>query len=144
MYLTYDDYMDMGGELDDTAFADYEFEASTIVDWYTFKRIPKWFPNEADRPEHLKRCIYHLMKLLQQLDEANTLGDTGSSAGSESSGAITSQSNDGVSISYNVISASVRLENAEKDKERIVQKYLNTITDSLGRRILYRGLYPGE
>ena len=39
MYLAYEDYQNMGGTLDETAFNDFEFEAETIVDWYTFNRL---------------------------------------------------------------------------------------------------------
>ena len=34
MYLTYADYQNMGGTLDETAFNDFEYEAETIVNWY--------------------------------------------------------------------------------------------------------------
>ena len=147
MYLSYDVYQEYGGTIDDeTAFANYEFEARTIVDWYTFGRIPKWFTKEDDYPEALSRCMFALIKLILQLEEANSLGASvdGGSSTEGASGAIASQSNDGVSISYNVVSASEKLANADKEKMNIVQKYLNTVVDSLGRRLLYRGLYEGE
>lgn len=146
MYLSYETYKSFGGTLDETAYYNYEFEARTVVDWYTFGRIPKWFASEEDYPEVLPRCMFAIIKLLQQIDEANSLGQStnGSTDVSGNNGAVQSQSNDGVSISYNVVSASEKIANADKEKAAIVQKYFNTVVDSLGRRILYRGLYPGE
>ena len=148
MYLSYEQYKAFGGSLDATSFGNYEFEARTIVDWYTFGRIPKWYKNETDYPENLARCMYQLIKLLLQLEEANMLGSGGSSSTQSStsgvSGAIQSQSNDGVSISYNVVSASEKIANADKEKADIIRRYLGMVVDSLGRKLLYRGLYPGE
>ena len=35
MYLTYIEYQNMGGTLAETAFTDIEFEAETIINYYT-------------------------------------------------------------------------------------------------------------
>jgi len=63
--------------------------------------------------------------------------------------AIASQSNDGVSISYNMINAtklfeslSPRLKGGEIDN--LVKTYLQSVVNSLGQRVLYRGLYENE
>ena len=57
---------------------------------------------------------------------------------------IASQSNDGVSVSYNVLSAKDLLESNQKAVEQTVQRYLAYVMDSLGRKVLYRGIYPDE
>ena len=41
MYLTYDEYQNMGGTLVETTFEEYEFTAECIVNWYTFNRLTK-------------------------------------------------------------------------------------------------------
>lgn len=139
MYLTYQQFQTMGGTLDESLFNDYEFEAESVVDWYTFNRLH----GETEYPERLSRLMYHLINLL--ILKAQAMGmssDTdGSNIGERS---ISSQSNDGVSTSYNVIPASELAKTAKEEMIQAIQQYLQGVTNSLGRRLLYRGLYPGE
>lgn len=139
MYLTYSEYQNMGGTLDEALFNDLEFEAETQVDWYTFNRLQ----NEAQFPERLKRCMYALIKLIYKVQQASMLGDDGS-GDSEINAAVASQSNDGVSISYNVVSAKDAVDLSKSEIEATIQHYLQGVMNSLGRKVLYRGLYPGE
>ena len=148
MYLAYDEYQEYGGTLDETTFNDFEFEAENIINWYTFDRLK----NETDYPEAVKRCMYRLIYMAKLKADAMQLGmavSTTEETSNNSSPAIQSQSNDGVSISYNVLSAS-ELFNALATKtkgsevDQIIQRYLQGIKNSLGRKLLYRGFYPGE
>ena len=139
MYLLYSEYVNMGGALDETLFNELEFEAETQVDWYTFNRLQ----NETELPERLKRCMYALINLIYKVQQASLLGDDGS-GDSSINAAVASQSNDGVSISYNVVSASEAVELSKQEIEGTIQKYLQGVMNSLGRKVLYRGLYPGE
>lgn len=139
MYLTYQEYQNMGGSLNETTFNDYEFEAETTVDWYTFNRLH----GETEYPEALKRCMYHLIQLLDLKAQAMGNGDQGEGQ-SNGGKVIASQSNDGVSISYNVIAASELASLAKDEMGNSVKRYLNGVTNSLGQKLLYRGLYPGE
>ncbi len=138
MYLTYEEYQNMGGTLDDTTFADLEFEARAKIDWWTFNRLK----NEESYPEEVKRCVYKLIQLIQQAQAASALD--GESEDSGSTAGVASMSNDGVSISYNVMSASQAVELASKEMDTCIRQYLGDVRDSLGRKVLYRGLYPGE
>ena len=138
MYLTYEAYVNMGGTLDEPTFNDFEFEAETIVDWFTFNRLKK----ATKYPNELGRCIYALIKLTTLKANAASLGDVGD--GSSATGAIASQSNDGVSVSYNVLSASEAYKLCEDEVGNTVKRYLNGVTNELGQKLLYRGLYPGE
>ena len=141
MYLTYVEYQNMGGALDEATFNDLEFEASCKIDWWTFNRLK----GEAEYPEALKRCMYKIILLIQQQMQASALDGGGSGEGSTTSTAgISSMSNDGVSISYNVISASQAVELASKQIGECISQYLSDVRNSLGRKVLYRGLYPGE
>ena len=138
MYLTFSDYQNMGGTLDETAFTDLEFEAESIVDWYTFNRFQK----DTTYPDRLKQCMYKLIKLAEERQQATAVGE--SVEGDSGNAAIASRSNDGVSISYNIISASELFDKLKPEMGDVVQKYLNGVVNELGRKVLYRGLYPGE
>ena len=138
MYLTYTEYQNMGGTLDETTFNDLEFEARCKVDYWTFNRLK----NEESYPEELQRCMYKLIKLIHQAQQASAID--GDDSGSSSTAGLASMSNDGVSISYNVLSASEAVELASKEIDACIRQYLADVRNSLGRKVLYRGLYPGE
>lgn len=153
MYLTYEDYQNMGGTLDQTSFEEYGFEAQTVIDWYTFNRLQK----DTEFPEAVKRCMYELIKYAKLKADAMIMGSqtttTTDSQGNVTtvvtSGSIASQSNDGVSISYNAVSASEAfkaLQSQEKGNplEMLVKRYLQGVTNQLGRKLLYRGVYEDE
>lgn len=148
MYLTYAEYQDFGGTLDETSFNDLEFDAESTVNWYTFNRLmrPEW--SEAlDKPE-LKRCMYQLIRIKQLENEilASSAGGVGWGIGWTKEAGITQESNDGVSTSYNVLSSGELLAYAQgkKNLQDVVNKYLGSIVNDLGRKLLYRGIYPGE
>lgn len=140
MYLTYAEYQELGGTLDDTTFSEFEFEARCKIDWWTFNRLK----NEESYPEEVKRCMYKLIKLIQQVQEASVLDGEGDSSSGSSAAGISSMSNDGVSISYNVMSAAQAAEQASDQMAACIKQYLGDVKNSLGRKVLYRGLYPGE
>lgn len=137
MYLTYEEYLNMGGTLDETAFDNYLIDAEMLIDWYTFNRLE----NETVIPEKVKKCVYKLISLADMKSKAFVLGREVNGDGNAS---VASQSNDGVSISYNTISASQALDLIKSDAENIIKQYLNGVVNSLGRKLLYRGIYPDE
>ena len=153
MYLSYEDYKSMGGALDETTFNDYEFEAETIINWFTFDRLK----NDTTFPEAVRRCAYRLIYLAKIQADAMALGGqtitttdgAGNTTTVQTSATIASQSNDGVSISYNSVSASEafnKLSSMEKGNvlEVTIKRYLQGVVNSLGRKVLYRGVYPDE
>lgn len=139
-YLTYAEYTEMGGNLIETTFNDLSFEAESVINWYTFNRLK----NEVTVPTEVKKLMYRLIQMInaKQIASAIPLADGSSTSGA--SAGITGQSNDGVSISYNVISANEVVANSKKEMEEMVKMYLQGVTNSLGRKVLYRGLYPNE
>jgi len=139
MYLSYEEYEEYGGTLDDTAFTDLEYEAASYIDWYTFNRLH----GEVEIPDAVKRCVYAIIKLISAKQDMLNAAMNSADAGPVSAG-ITSQSNDGVSISYNVLSAKDVVDMSKNELEEIVQRYLQGIRNELGHRLLFRGLYPGE
>lgn len=138
MYLTYSRYTEMGGALDESTFNEYEFTAETIVDWYTFNRLHK----ETEYPAALERLIYALIHLIQI--RMAVLDSNADASGGGASGGIIKQSNDGVSTEYNMLSAGSVLNATDSEAKNLVHFYLHGLTNSLGRKLLYRGLYPGE
>jgi len=138
MYLTYAEYQSMGGTLDETTFGDLEFEAESLVNWYTFNRLKK----DTTFPEELKRLMKYLINMASFKDKvlAASSGQTNGSA----VGAISSQSNDGVSVSYNVLNAKDLAEDVEADSKDAIEKYLQGVMNEAGQLLLYRGVYPNE
>lgn len=149
MYLTFTEYQEYGGTLDATAFNDLEMYAENIINWYTFNRLkrPEW--QSALETEELKRCMYQLIQLreleLAMLASSSGVSDVGGIAWTKEAG-ITNESNDGVSVSYNTLSSGELLAyiNGKKSKSELVRLYLESIVNDLGRKLLYRGVYPGE
>lgn len=140
MYLTYEEYQDYGGELDETTFNEYAFEAGAQIDWYTFNRLS----NETEFGENVKRCMYYLIKLIQDATAARAVPTVTGTSSSNVTPGIQSQSNDGVSISYMTVSASEILHSIEGEIELCIKKYLQGVKNSLGQKVLYRGIYPNE
>ena len=138
MYLTYSEYQNMGGTLEEAAFNDFEFEAESIINWYTFNRLVK----EQTFSEPVKKLMYRLITLCQLKGNALSVGQP--IGGSVSNGVIASQSNDGFSTSFNVLSASAGIEASDAEIKRLVKSYLSAEVNSLGHKLLYRGLYPDE
>lgn len=140
MYLTYEEYQAMGGVLDESSYGNYEFKAESIINWYTFNRLA----NDTEYPEAVKKCMYAIIDILVSQNNAlHAVGDDGDDmVGSAQS--IASQSNDGVSVSYNVLSASEAYKLCGSEIDGLVKRSLQYVTNELGRRLLYRGLYPGE
>lgn len=138
MYLTYIEYVEMGGTLDETAFDDLSFEAESIIKWWTFNRLDK----EETIPKEVKKCMFKLISLINDKQQAMIV-DIQSSDGTVQAG-IASESNDGVSTSYNTLSASEAVETFQTAIESTIGKYLQGVRNSLGHKLLYRGIYPDE
>lgn len=139
MYLTYDQYVNMGGTtLEETAFQQLEFEARGIIDWWTFNRLQ----NEEEYPEAVQRCMYRLIYLIQERNKSLAVDPQTSDGGVQAG--IASESNDGVSTSYNTLAAGEAVTTLQKEVETAIKMYLTGVRNSLGHRLLYRGVYPNE
>lgn len=140
-YLTYEQYTGMGGTLSEATFDELAMEAQAQIDWYTFNRLQ----GESEiTDERVLKLMYRLINLLYTKMVASAIPDASGSSSNNTVAGITSQSNDGVSISYNVMSASEVIANSQKEIESLVSMYLQGVTNNLGRKVLYRGLYAGE
>ena len=146
MYLTYEEYQSYGGQLDETSFNDLEFDAESTINWFTFNRLYKEEWADALETEQLKRCVYQLIRIKQLENELLMGGLGGGGIGWEKGPGIVKESNDGVTTEYNVLSSGDLLAyaNGTRPKKDIIDRYLSSIVNDLGRRLLYRGIYPGE
>lgn len=140
MYLTYNEYREYGGTLDETAFADINFEAESYVDWYTFNRL--W--GEEVISTRVKKCVYHIMKLIEAQETLLNAPISNSQSSATSASSISRMDNDGVSITYDIISAKDALDMSKDKVDKLIKHYLQGVTNSLGRKLLYRGMYPDE
>lgn len=140
MYLTYDEYLAFGGTVEETAFDNLEFEARTVIDWWTYNRLQ----NDEEYPEAVKRCMFKLINLIIAKQQAQLLKNNGAVNTETTESGIIQQSNDGVSTTYNVMSASEIIAQSGEDIKSTIRMYLQNVRNSLGRKVLYRGLYPGE
>ena len=139
MYLTYAEYQAMGGALDETTFNDLEFEAEALVNWYTFNRLKK----DTTFPEELKRLMKFLINLAYAKATMMGIGDSASSQAGVGK-TIASQSNDGVSVSYNILSAKDMMESIKDDSRDAIERHLQGVMNEAGQLLLYRGVYPNE
>lgn len=137
MYLTYTEYLSYGGTLEVAAFNNFEYQAEVAVDYVTFNRLH----DQKAYPERVKRLVYHLIGLLVEKQETLTLGATEDGANGAH---ITSQSNDGVSISYNGMSTTDLHQLCEKELKTVISVYLAGVKNEAGQLVLYRGLYRNE
>ena len=136
MYLTYEEYLGMGGTLDDITFNRLEFQAEAEINRSTFSRLR----GDTVIPQEVKRLTHYLVDLMRKKELAFSLGKD--SSGNDFT--ITTQSNDGVSISYNGLAPSDLIKLCETDFITAIRSYLDGVTNEAGHRLLYRGLYPGE
>lgn len=137
MYLTYEEYLNMGGTLDEAAFDNYLIDSEMLIDWYTFNRLH----GETEIPERVKQCVFKLISLADMKSKSLVLGREVDGTGNAS---VSAQSNDGVSISYNTLSASQAFDLIKSESNQVVKQYLNGVVNSAGRKLLYRGIYPDE
>lgn len=136
MYLTYDEYKNMGGTLDESNFTKFEFQAEAQINYATFSRLK----GDKTIPEEVKRLTHYLVDLMEKKAAALSLGKGENGEATY----ITSQSNDGVSISYNGMAPSDLIELCKVDSLNAIRSYLDGVTNAAGRKLLYRGIYPGE
>lgn len=138
-YLTYLEYREMGGTLEETPFNSYALDADTIIDWYTFNRL--W--GEETIPDRVKQCEFQLIKFVQT--KANLITpDTSTTGGINAGAQVMAQSNDGVSVEYSVLHADEIYHNCKDEIDDLVKRYLQGVMNSVGKKLLYRGLYPDE
>lgn len=130
-YLTYDEYIELGGTLTNLPFSLLEFNARKCIDKYTFGRLI----NLEEQSQETKLCEYELIKILGNYDTSNE-------SNNEISKNIASESIDGYSISYaNTLNNASQVEQG-KDLEirNVIYTYLANSKLDDGTPYLYRGI----
>ena len=140
MYLTFEEYQEYGGTLDATTFDTVEFEVSTRIDYRTFYRLK----NVEIIPTEVKRLTFYLIDLVQKKADSLSLGNAGDTTTSNAGAYIKSQSNDGVSITYGGMASTDLYKACYAEMDNAIERYLSNVTFEPGKKLLYRGLYPGE
>lgn len=102
-YLTYDEYVELGGNLQEMPFNILELSARKNIDERTLNRLK----NATEIPLEVKVCVYNLIKLLNGYE---ILED----------GNISSESTDGYSVTYKQV-----------DKKSREQEIINSIENDL-------------
>ena len=122
IYLTYDEYSNMGGVCDLTAFNRNIDRACGIIDSATHNRIECM----ADVPKQVKACCRDLVEYLATNGNVN---EKDVASWSESAGVVSE------SVSYVTKSK----EEMQTDIDGLVYDYLASVTDDCGTPLLYRG-----
>ena len=123
-YLTYDEYMEIGGTLDETPFNILEFEAQKEIDKYTFGRLK----DLNEQINEVKMCVYALMSILNTYSSMNNAQAKG----------LTSESIDGYSVSYGQASESI-VKSKNENVKSIIKTYLSDCKLDNGTPYLYVG-----
>lgn len=124
-YLTYDEYVEMGGTLAGAPFDLLEFEARKRIDERTFNRL-----KETDTiPQEVKVCEFQMINSLNTYESANQVNKN-----------VASESTDGYSITYiggTQMAELVKSKSAELDD--IIRTYLTGVIVN-GEHVLYLGI----
>ena len=114
MYLSYNEYKNIGGELSETAFKRHIIRAECYLDKETFGRVKSLSPV----PDKVRYCIRDIVDMMD----------------SQSGNNVSSWSNDGVSVSYN------SQDEQSRAYHSILLEYLSNEVDKDGTPLLYRGV----
>lgn len=123
-YLTYEEYVQLGGTLDETPFNILELEAQKNIDKYTLGRLK----NLEQQINEVKICIY---KLINLIDTYNAYENQNKS--------VSSENTDGYSISYNQATENVSKAKINEIKI-LIKTYLAECKLEDGTPYLYVGV----
>lgn len=121
-YLTYQEYLALGGTLEEMPFNLLEYNARKKIDERTFGRLV----DKGQEYQEVKLCVYNMITILNSYSSYDTQNK-----------AISSESTDGYSISYGTPQKSTT-EAKNSELEDVINSYLaNVIIDNVP--VLYRG-----
>jgi hypothetical protein len=122
-YLTFNEYKQLGGNLDETAYSLLEFEIEKEINKRTQNRLVKL----TNYPFDLKMCVLKMIDVFEQykaLEQQNK--------------AVTGEGIDGYSISYRKLEKD-DIEAKNIELEKIMRRYLSEIIVD-GESILFLGV----
>lgn len=123
MYLSYDEYEEMGGSIEEASFLRYEHKARALIDLKTFGRVQKDDPVR----EAVKYACFELIQAMNSMEAA---------AGSPDA-AVQSMSNDGVSVTF------AGAQSAGARYNAIIRSWLGSETTACGTPLLFAGVDVG-
>ncbi len=127
-YLTFLEYLDLGGTLEPTPFNLLEYEARRIIDIRTFNRLKEL----ETIPEEVKLCEYKMINSIN-----NYIATINSTAGTNG---VSSENIDGYSVSYtNATQISDIIKSKSEELNDIVRSYLLGVIIN-GEHIMYCGV----
>ena len=121
IYLTYEEYSNMGGVLDLTAFNRFSDRAFGIVDNATHNRIEYM----AEVPQRVKALCRDLVEYLARNDTTEI--------------AVTSRSQSAGGVSESESYVTKTADDMYGDIQNMIYDYLLNVTDDNGTPLLYRG-----
>lgn len=122
-YLTYAEYIEIGGTLDEAPFNILEFKAQKEIDKYTFGRLT----GLDIQKNEVKVCIFELIKTLTNPSEEPVSSNK------------SSESYPGYSVSYTTLSNDL-IKAKETEIGNIITTYLSNCKLDDGTPYLYRGV----
>ena len=123
-YLTYPEYMELGGTLEEAPFNILELEAQKNIDKYTFGRLK----DLEEQINEVKICEYKLIELLETYNSYNIQNKS-----------VSSENTDGYSVSYSGASENVSKAKID-DIKSIIKTYLAECYLEDGTPYLYVGV----
>lgn len=123
-YLTYQEYVDLGGTLEITPFNLLEFKARKKIDERTFGRLI----GKGQDYQEVKACVYDLIKSYEKYDKYDKAVSSG----------ISSENTDGYSVTYGTL-GSLSDDAKNTELEDIIDADLSTLVVD-GVRVIWRGI----
>lgn len=127
MYITYEEYSEMGGTAAEAAFPRLEYMARKRIDRYTQGRVKAM----AETPEAVKRCMVELVNAMEKNDPTKTASEA----------SLSGFSNDGYSESY---AEPMTAQTQENNLYGIVRSMLSGELDDNGTPLLWLGVDYAE
>lgn len=126
-YLDYDTYKILGGDIEEVEFNRLEYLSRKLIDSETHERIKYDFLEDVNFEnivyyEDLKQLMFELIRNSAQLNNINPI--------------ISSQSNEGMSISYTTVTT----EELKLNQTELIRTYLQNIKDNKGQYLLFMGI----
>ena len=123
MYLTYEEYAEMGGTAAEAAYSRLEYMARKRIDRYTQNRVKAM----EEVPEAVKRCMVELINAMNTTDPTTAA----------SNAPLSGFSNDGYSESY---AEPMTAETLENNLYALIRCLLSGEADDNGTPLLYLGV----
>lgn len=159
-YIRRDYYIGIYGEIPETDFTRFLWEAERYVDIHTtgidnVKKLRKFFPQDDDDAETVKRCVASVLHFLHQVAQAEAASLAASGYEATEQGmrgkVISSMTSGNESISYSAggNASATSFDAAAKNKTvrdgmigSIIWQYLSGVCDANGVNLLFMGMYP--